>query len=48
MKAPESILSPVKRFRGGTELEHNKNTENFETVSMPVSESVCIPLLQHI
>lgn len=48
MKFSESILSPKKRFHGGAEIEHFKNTEDFETVFMPAKGTLCIPMIQHI
>lgn len=48
MKFSESILSPLKHFHGGAEIEHFKNTEDFETVFMPAKGTLCIPMIQHI
>lgn len=48
MKLPEKILHPLKRIRGGVNLEDYKNTAEFDTVIMPSPENVYIPLLQHI
>ncbi len=48
MSLPESILRPVKRIRGGMHLEHNKNTAEIETVVMPATDKVYIPMSQHI
>lgn len=48
MGKSERILRPVKRIHGGISLPHNKNTAEVESVPMPVPQSVCIPLLQHI
>ncbi len=48
MSLPESILRPVKRIRGGMNLEHHKNTAETETVKMPAPKTVYIPLVQHI
>ncbi len=48
MTLPESILRPVKLIRGGMHLDHNKNTAECETVTMPSPATVYIPLQQHI
>ncbi len=48
MTLSESILRPVKLIRGGMHLEHNKNTAEFETVTMPSPSTVYIPMSQHI
>lgn len=48
MKLPESILRPVKLIRGGIHLDHQKNTDECETIIMPAPKTVYIPLSQHI
>lgn len=48
MKLAESILRPVGRINGGLHLPHLKNTAEMETLIMPPSETVYIPLSQHI
>ena len=48
MKLAESILRPVGRINGGLHLPHFKNTAEAETLIMPPSETVYIPLSQHI
>ena len=48
MKLAESILRPVGRTHGGLHLPHFKNTAECQTVKMPPSATVYIPLSQHI
>jgi len=48
MVKKESILRPIKRIKGGTQLPHLKGTAECETVIMPPPSSVTIPLCQHI
>ncbi len=43
-----AILKKLARSALGAKAPHNKNTENFETVKMPVPSRVSIPLKQHI
>ena len=43
-----AVFKKLVRSASGAHVPHNKNTENLETVKMPVPAKVCIPMSQHI
>ena len=43
-----AVLKKLVRSASGAHVPHNKNTENLETVKMPVPAKVYIPMSQHI
>ena len=43
-----AVFKKLVRSACGAHVPHNKNTENLETVKMPVPAKVCIPMSQHI
>ena len=43
-----AVLKKLVRSASGAHVPHDKNTENLETVKMPVPAKVYIPMSQHI
>ncbi|MEG2927964.1 MAG: electron transport complex subunit RsxC [Oscillospiraceae bacterium] len=43
-----AVFKKLVRSANGAHVPHNKNTENLETVKMPVPARVCISMSQHI
>lgn len=41
-------MTILKTFRGGAQITHHKNTQNFQTIHMGVAAKIIIPMLQHI
>lgn len=44
----ETALRPIGKVRGGVSIPHHKNTAELKTVIMPASNTVYIPMQQHI
>jgi len=42
------LISAIRRFKGGVNPGHHKETARLETVKMPLPSKVIIPMLQHI
>lgn len=47
-KTADTIISPVKKGRGGIFMSHHKNTAEKPVERMPLPKTVVLPMLQHI